>query len=333
MSEKKKIFKRIRNSAVIKNPLLFEAVGLCPVVAIALSLRLALFLALVTAIEMAVCEVLASLMLKNVRRYWRVALYVIFGTAIIYPIMYVTGRFFPDMSMNFGIYLPLMAVNSLVALHCERVAVKNNVTDSLVDALSASLSYGAVTVIVGFVRELLALGTIGGADIHLPVKFPALIMPFGGLLIMGFLAAALKAVISVKYPNASPDRAFDTSEIRRSLKGSFKELMNDDYNPYGEDGESDTAVVRIERKQKDKKADKKKEKPPRREKTVKKEKPKTHKSAKKQQNEAQRSEAVRRTPKAENGRTYLDDFSDMLTELEEYKTRSDNTEDKGGDGQ
>ena len=126
MSEKKKIFKRIRNSAVIKNPLLFEAVGLCPVVAIALSLRLALFLALVTAIEMAACEVLASLMLKNVRRYWRVALYVIFGTAIIYPIMYVTGRFFPDMSMNFGIYLPLMAVNSLVALHCERVAVKNN---------------------------------------------------------------------------------------------------------------------------------------------------------------------------------------------------------------
>ena len=68
MSEKKMIFKRIRNSAVIKNPLLFEAVGLCPVVAIALSLRLALFLALVTAIEMAVCEVLASLMLKNVRR-------------------------------------------------------------------------------------------------------------------------------------------------------------------------------------------------------------------------------------------------------------------------
>ena len=49
-----------------------------------------------------------------------------------------------------------------------------------------------------------------------------------GPLILGFLAAALKAVISVKYPNASPDRAFDTSEIRRSLKGSLKELMNDD---------------------------------------------------------------------------------------------------------
>ena len=45
-----RITKRIRNSAVIKSPLLFEAIGLCPVVAIALSLKQALFLAVVTTI-------------------------------------------------------------------------------------------------------------------------------------------------------------------------------------------------------------------------------------------------------------------------------------------
>ena len=59
-------FKRIRNSAVIKNPLLFEAIGLCPVVAIAYSLKLAIFLAVVTAVELIVCEFLASKFLKNV---------------------------------------------------------------------------------------------------------------------------------------------------------------------------------------------------------------------------------------------------------------------------
>ena len=151
---KNQTFKRIRNSAVIKNPLLFEAIGLCPVVAIATSLRLSIFLAVVTAIEMIVCEVLASLLLKNVRRYWRVMLYAIFGVAVIFPIMILVNRFFPDISINFGIYLPLMAVNSLIALHCERVAVKNNVKDSFIDAASASLSYGAVTILVGFLREL-----------------------------------------------------------------------------------------------------------------------------------------------------------------------------------
>lgn len=338
-------FKRIRNSAVIKNPLLFEAIGLCPVVAIATSLRLSIFLAVVTAIEMIVCEVLASLLLKNVRRYWRVMLYAIFGVAVIFPIMILVNRFFPDISINFGIYLPLMAVNSLIALHCERVAVKNNVKDSFIDAASASLSYGAVTILVGFLRELFANGSIADISINMPVKFPALATPFGGLLIIGFLAAGLKAFVMAKYPDKSPDRAFDTSEIRRSLRGSLKELMKDDFDPYGEGAnETESAFIRV-RKERKLKAEETQfhtkevtdisettvqtttEKP----KKIKKEKKKKEKPSKlKKQTETPRREPRTRN---ENERTYLDDFSDMLTELEEYKNRTDTETEKtdGGD--
>lgn len=342
---KNQTFKRIRNSAVIKNPLLFEAIGLCPVVAIATSLQLSIFLAVVTAIEMIVCEVLASLLLKNVRRYWRVMLYAIFGVAVIFPIMILVNRFFPDISINFGIYLPLMAVNSLIALHCERVAVKNNVKDSFIDAASASLSYGAVTILVGFLRELFANGSIADISINMPVKFPALATPFGGLLIIGFLAAGLKAFVMAKYPDKSPDRAFDTSEIRRSLRGSLKELMKDDFDPYGEGAnETESAFIRV-RKERKLKAEETQfntkevtdisetsvqtttEKPER----IKKEKKKKEKPSKlKKQTETPRREPRTRN---ENERTYLDDFSDMLTELEEYKNRTDTETEKtdGGD--
>ena len=336
-------FKRIRNSAVIKNPLLFEAIGLCPVVAIAISLRLSIFLAVVTAVEMIVCEVLASLLLKNVRRYWRVALYAIFGVGIIFPIMIFVNKFFPDISINFGIYLPLMAVNSLIALHCERVAVKNNIKDSFVDAASASLSYGVVAILVGFLRELFANGSIADISINMPVKFSALATPFGGLLIIGFLAAGLKAFVMKKYPDKSPDRAFDTSEIRRSLRGSLKELMKDDFDPYGEGtNETESAFIRV-RKERKLKAEEtqfntkeftdisENEVQTTTEKTekVKKEKKKKDKPSKlKKQTETPRHEM--RT-KNENERTYLDDFSDMLTELEEYKSRTD-TEAKKTDG-
>lgn len=342
---KNQTFKRIRNSAVIKNPLLFEAIGLCPVVAIATSLRLSIFLAVVTAIEMIVCEVLASLLLKNVRRYWRVMLYAIFGVAVIFPIMILVNRFFPDISINFGIYLPLMAVNSLIALHCERIAVKNNVKDSFIDAASASLSYGAVTILVGFLRELFANGSIADISINMPVKFPALATPFGGLLIIGFLAAGLKAFVMAKYPDKSPDRAFDTSEIRRSLRGSLKELMKDDFDPYGEGAnETESAFIRV-RKERKLKAEETQfntkevtdisettvqtttEKPEK----IKKEKKKKEKPSKlKKQTETPRREPRTRN---ENERTYLDDFSDMLTELEEYKNRTDTETEKtdGGD--
>lgn len=353
MSDNNRVFKRIVNSAVIKNPLLFEAIGLCPVVAIALTLRLSVFLAIVTAVEMIVCEVLASLLLKNVRRYWRVALYVIFGVAVIFPIIFLTNRFFPEMSVNFGIYLPLMAINSLIALHCERVAVKNNAKDSLIDALSASLSYGAVAIIVGFVREILSYGTLGGIDLNLPVKFSALATPFGGLIIIGFLASFLKAFVMKKYPDKSPDRAFDTSEIRRSLRGSFRELMNDDFNPYDESNETEAAFIRVRKERKIKaeevefqtkevkteenetKAEKQKgaviEKKfadkPRKNKKKKEKTQKTEKKSKKQA-ETPRRERTR----AEEDRTYLDDFSDMLTELEDYKKRTEAAENKDDDG-
>jgi electron transport complex protein RnfE len=303
MNNKTSTFKTIRNSALVKNPLLFEAIGLCPVVAIAHSLKLAVFLAVVTAVELIVCEFLASKFLKNVRRYWRVALYVIFGVAIIFPTMYVTNRLFPNMSANFGVYLPLMAVNSLIALHCERVAVKNDVKTSLIDAVSSSLSYGVVAIIVGLLRELLGNGTIWGHSLNIPFRLPAFLMPFSGMLLMGFLAAGLKAFINAKYPEANPNKAFDTSEIRRSLRDNFINLMKDDFNPYGDATEEDNSVYKSKTKTQKTKKEKKSE------------------DVVKPETETPVDEI--RIPD-DNDRTYMDDFSDILSDLEEYKNKNKN---------
>lgn len=315
MSDKNRALKTIRNSAIIKNPILFEAIGLCPVVAIAYSLKLAIFLAVVTAVELIVCEFLASKFLKNVRRYWRVALYTVFGVAIIFPTMYVVDKLFPTVSANFGVYLPLMAVNSLIALHCERIAVKNDVKTSFIDAVSSSLSYGVVAIITGFVRELLGNGTIWNYDVNIPIKFPAFLMPFGGLLLMGFFAAALKAFVGAKYPEANPNKAFDTSEIRRSLRDNFVELMKDEFNPYGDTAEEDSVKIYVP-KSKDVK-------------------PKKEKKAKRNRKAIKEDISVSETPviseevpvEEKNSKTYMDDFSDMLSDLEQYKNKND-----GGNG-
>ncbi len=315
MSDKNRALKTIRNSAIIKNPILFEAIGLCPVVAIAYSLKLAIFLAVVTAVELIVCEILASKFLKNVRRYWRVALYTIFGVAIIFPTMYVVDKLFPTVSANFGVYLPLMAVNSLIALHCERIAVKNDVKTSFIDAVSSSLSYGVVAIITGFVRELLGNGTIWNYDVNIPVKFPAFLMPFGGLLLMGFFAAALKAFVGAKYPEANPNKAFDTSEIRRSLRDNFVELMKDEFNPYGDTAEEDSVKIYVP-KSKDVK--------PKKEKKAK----RNHKAIKEDISVSETPVVSEEVPVEEkNNKTYMDDFSDMLSDLEQYKNKND-----GGNG-
>lgn len=304
MSDKTKTLKTIRNSAIIKNPLLFEAIGLCSVVALARSLKLALFLACVTMVQMIVCEVLSSLLLKNVKRYWRVALYVIFSVIVVFPIMYLTIRFFPDIAVNFGIFLPLMAVNSLIALHCERVAVKSDVKKSFIDAVSASLSYGVVAIILGFLRELLANGTIWDIEPNLPINIPVITTPFGGLLIIGFLAAALKVFVNAKYPEASPEKSFDLSEIRRSHRGSIQDLMREEFNPYGE-GEDEGFSVREYKK-------------------------KIKKSKINLPMEANDENKGNEAPlfAEEKERTYLDDFSEILSDLENQNSSKNDGGDK-----
>lgn len=331
-SERMKNLRMIRTSAVIRNPLLLEAIGLCPVVAIASTLRAAVFLAVVTAVELIVCEVLASRFLKNVRRYVRVAIYFFVGTAIVYPVMYLVKRFLPGISLEFGVFLPLMAVNSLLALHCERVAVKRTVKDSFLDAVSVAVSYGAVTVLTGFLREILGNGTISGMRLSLPIKFSVMMTPFGGLLLLGFFAAMLKSYIYKKYPQSSPDRAFNTSEVRQSLNGSLRELMNDDFNPYdeGEEGVSSAdadALLKI-RKGISQKPEQEKPKKAK----VKFNKPKTEKKNKDKPEKAKNEEILEELNKAQS-RTYLDDFSDMLSDLESYKQKEQNSNGEGGDGE
>lgn len=367
MNNKKRVLAHIRNSAIIRNPLLFEAVGLCPVVAIATSLKSAALLALLTALEMIICEVFASLFLKNVRRYIRVALYFLLGIAVIFPIMAITKRFIPSLTVDFGVYLPLMAVNSLIALHCERIAVKRKVKNSFIDAVSASFSYGLTAIATGFLRELFGNGTIGGHEINIPVKFSALLLPFGGLLILGFLAAVLKAFIAKAYPDMSPDYSFDTSEVRRSLRGSLRELMNDDFNPYGEESDiipegavyikkhapkhakkirmtnEDTIKITDDMVKAIKEADenqndtdgKKSRKKLKHKKINRKKEKSVQKNLTPTVDETVLSMPDSEMPQDSGERTYLDDFSDMLSELEDYKNRvsadADGSADKDAD--
>ena len=216
----------------------------------------------------------------------------------------------------------------------------------MIDALSASLSYGAVTIIVGFLRELFANGSIGGIDINMPVTFTVLATPFGGFLVIGFAAAALKAFVMKKYPDKSPDRAFDTSEIRRSLRGSLRELMKDEFDPYGDGtNETESAFIRVRKERKIKaeqsefntkefsqetSAEETKKPEKQKKEKVKKEKVKKDKPSKlkKQKDAPPREPRVRQ----ENERTYLDDFSDMLSELEDYKSRTEADEQQTGGG-
>ncbi len=332
----RKIADGIRNSALIQNPVLFEAIGIAPIAAIAVSLKTAIILAVASCLELVIIELFTCLALKKVKSYFRMPVYAALGMLINLPVFMFFAKFTPNEALNVGIFLPLLAVNSLIALHCERFAVKNKMKDTFVDAISAAAGYAFVLLLVGTAREILGSGTIYSVDLHLPVQLTGLLAPFGGLLLVGFLAAAVKALIAKRYPEEDPEKAFSLQEISESHVGSFRTLAQSDFNPYDDTEDEDAPRVKREKKEKPVKEKHSKQKP--KQEKIKKEKPKKSGKVSKQKakpdivaaempqsvpvaSPAAKTEErpVRRARHEDDD--YLLEFDEMLSELDSYKKK------------
>ncbi|MBQ8763731.1 MAG: hypothetical protein IJZ07_06485 [Clostridia bacterium] len=186
--------------ALIFNPVLIQLVGLCPVVAASTTLAGSAALSAALCIELTATCVIASALFKKIPRWVRVPLYLIIGLALICPVLwYIETKTLINMSLGMKIYIPLIAINSVTAVHCEQFAVKNSVKLAFFDAAAVSIGASAVMLLVGTVREIFGSGSLAGVNLDLPVIFKGMSLPFGCLILLGFMAAGLKAFINYRY--------------------------------------------------------------------------------------------------------------------------------------
>lgn len=192
--------KAFKNGALINNPVLIQCAGLCPVIAATSTLKNALIISLMLMTNLFVTSLIASAALKKVPRYVRVVIYLIIGIAIIAPILwFIENKTFIELDLGLRICIPIIAVNSLTAVHCETYAVKHTVKESVLTGISSGLGAAFVMLICGAIREIMGRGTLGGYDLGINLKLDAFTMPFGCLLILGVLAAAYKFVLNLLY--------------------------------------------------------------------------------------------------------------------------------------
>lgn len=231
------------SSTFIHNPVLIQAAGLCAIVAVATTLKTAVLLAAAFFPVLIITQVFACLALKRVPRWIRVAIYLLIGTAIIAGIIYAIDTFMPEISLGAGIYLALTAANSIIALHCEKLAVKTDLRHAFFDSVATALGYAAVIIPVGALREMIGSSTIWGANIKVPMTFPAILMPFGGFLVLAFFAAALKALINKRFPEHS---AKTEMKIKKTSVIVSKKNLPENLAPAEEEKETAEAEETVE---------------------------------------------------------------------------------------
>ncbi len=111
----------------------------------------------------------------------------------------------PEISLGAGIYLALTAANSIIALHCEKLAVKTDLRHAFFDSVATALGYAAVIIPRRRAARNDRLIHHMGRKYQSPDGLPAILMPFGGFLFLAFFAAALKALINKRFPEHSAE--------------------------------------------------------------------------------------------------------------------------------
>ena len=229
-------FKEIlKKGAVIYNPVLVQLVGLCPVIAASTTFLQAAMLSVTMCVELIAISVLASTFFRNLPRWIRMSLYLLTGLAIVCPFLYYLEIYsLAEISLGMKIYLPLTAINSVVAVHCEQVAVKSDMKLAFYDALASGIGISAIFLVTGAVREVLGRATFAGVAVNLPVTLKGMTLPFGCLILLGFLAAGLKAVsaklrpVEIEAQEEIPEPEEPEIKVEEKAKEDFGTLGTSD---------------------------------------------------------------------------------------------------------
>ncbi len=218
MSEKKTgSFKTaLFKGAFIHNSVLTQVIGICPILAAAHKISDAACIAVTLTLLLLINEILTNLLLKNVERWIRVAIYPLLSSVIISLSLPFLSMFTKDEASSLGIYLYLLSANALIVIRCEKLASRTTLKNCVFDAISSGIGYGAIALVVAAIRELLFSLTLSEGESFATSPFTA---SFIALLILGFLAAIQKAVVKKYFPFEATDTfSFERAEERAVFK-------------------------------------------------------------------------------------------------------------------
>ena len=123
----------------------------------------------------------------------RILLYAVVAAVMYIPTVICLERLFPDVLSGVMLYIELLVVNSFLLAKTETRFFLKPYGEMAVDALIYVAGYALVAFAVGFIREMLAYGTIFGFRLFEPIV-PAPKSPFFGFIMVGVFAAFCRAV-------------------------------------------------------------------------------------------------------------------------------------------
>jgi electron transport complex protein RnfE len=179
----------ITNGLLKENPIFRLALSMCPAVAISTTMMNGLMLG----IAVLFVQVFSSCTIAAIKDYIhpriRIPTYTLTIATWVTVIDLLLAAYMPAAYKEMGIFVKLIVAFAIITMRLEVFAAKNSVPSSLFDGLGMGLGFMFGMMTLGFVRELLGMGTLFGYDIlgFRPLLF--FVLPAAGFFCVGLMMA------------------------------------------------------------------------------------------------------------------------------------------------
>ncbi|MDX9703133.1 MAG: RnfABCDGE type electron transport complex subunit E [Candidatus Auribacterota bacterium] len=194
-----------------ENPIFSLCLGLCPALATSTSVKNAIGMGLSTTAVLIASNMTISLITTTLRavsggmfyskiQNIRIPLYIVVIASFVTMVDFILKGFFPVLSKELGLFVPLIVVNCIILGRAEAFASKRNIVFSLIDAIGMGLGFTLGLFLLGTVRELLGAGQFFGLSVFGKNFKPAIIFILapGAFLTIGFIMGFFRHVNALR---------------------------------------------------------------------------------------------------------------------------------------
>jgi Na+-transporting NADH:ubiquinone oxidoreductase subunit D len=165
MNEKEPLFS-LKNMRLVtgplnkNNPITVQVLGICSALAVTVSLKPSVVMALAVIAVLAISNVVISALRKFIPPRIRIIVQLTVVASLVILVDLILKAFAYDVSRQLSVFVGLIITNCIIMGRLEAFAMANKPWQSFLDGIGNAAGYGIILIIVAFFRELLGSGTI-----------------------------------------------------------------------------------------------------------------------------------------------------------------------------
>lgn len=165
MAETKRLKSLLLSPVVDNNPIALQILGICSALAVTTKLETAIVMAIAVSLVTGCSSFFISLIRNYIPNSIRIIVQMTIIASLVIVVDQILRAYAYELSKQLSVFVGLIITNCIVMGRAEAFAMKEGPIESFVDGIGNGLGYGAMLVIVAFLRELIGSGKVFGITV------------------------------------------------------------------------------------------------------------------------------------------------------------------------